>query len=649
MQFIVLYNISNDEKEQSKLKRVKNILLITALLIILTGITVISASAADNDIYASLAFKANAGDENTYVKTQIALDGERYLFLPSSANLSELTLYYDSANTGVTFGTSNGSVNVESGKAFDFKSLFTKDADEYKVNVTANGETTSFTVMKSANVRSMYLVSSDPVNQGREWVDTSKENRANGKISLLDIDGTVDYSNDLNEIKCRGNSTFDRSDKKAYQIKIGKKYDLINGKPEEANKKWILLANMFDATLIHNSITFQLAKDLNMPYTSDYEAIDLYYDGCYVGSYLLCEKTEVGSSRIDMEDLDEIIETDNKGTDCYENPNIVTKTIASNAEKTAAANSNGSYKYVEGLIEPELAEGTSHHAYLLELEFSHRYPDELTGFVTERGQRILTDNPEYLTKSTGAFISKFWQDFENAVYSSNGYNRETGKYYYDYCDLDSLVDLYLINELAKNVDGFKSSTYFYLPEDKNMMYAGPVWDFDPCYGPGGFHDGIQSTTANPENFYITNNYLIDGLIKIESFRNALKSALNKENGRFYLAVQKMIGNDGYVNVLSNQIKNSQLMNSKLWDVMNPIYVVVSKGDEVNFDNAVKFLNNFLLVRINWLSGQTAKWNGNNFTIKTDTGSRTYNSIVLFFERLTEIFNQIVRWLNNLFK
>ena len=88
------------------------------------------------------------------------------------------------------------------------------------------------------------------------------------------------------------------------------------------------------------------------------------------------------------------------------------------------------------------------------------------------------------------YISEYYQEFENAVYAQDadgnytGYNEETGKYYYEYCDLESLVRVYLLQELANNVDGFYSSFFFY--KDANgIMYAGPVWDMETTCGPVG--------------------------------------------------------------------------------------------------------------------------------------------------------------------
>lgn len=622
----------------------KYISAIFALILMVLCLTV-SVSAANADIFDSLSFITAEDDANTEIKTQTGISGDRYLLLPSSADMTGLVLYFDGGNAEIK--ADKGTLTIESGVAFDLTTICTPVNGEYRITVSGK----NLIVMKSENIRALFYVSDDPVNAGRPFVDAVKGNEAEGKMSLVGADGEVDYTDKVSEIKARGNSTFTKSPKKAYQFKLKNKTDLINNNPEEACKKWVLLANMFDATMVHNSITFRLAADLNMPYTSHFEQVDLYFDGEYRGTYLLCEKVDIDDSKVEIDNTDDLIEEVNEDTDAYKNPVVTTATTQSKGSTSAAANSKGSYKYVKGLIEPAFPEGADHHAYLLELEFYYRYPDELTGFVTNKGQCIVTKNPEYLTKESGAYISAFWQEFEDAVYSTNGYNSKTGKYYYDYCDLESLVKVYLINELSKNVDGFISSSFFYLPADEDIMYAGPIWDYDPCYGPGGFHDNIQQTTANPENFYMVKNYLINGLIKHESFRNAVKEQLNKENGEFYLAVQNMIGDDGYVYTFSEEIAASRNMNAKMWKVMDEKFVVVHKGDAVTFENATIFLNDYIDTRVNWLADTVSTWNGNSYSLPLDPEPEEPkdDEPLSFFEQIIAFFQSIIDWFMNLFK
>ena len=585
-----------------------------------------------------VSYFADVDDVNTEVNVQMQ-KGESYFFLPSAADLNELVLDFGDKES-VTVTGEKGSVEVKNGEAFDLTSLFNGVKDKYKVTFSVDGEELTVVIMHSAKIRSMHIVSNDPVNKGRNWVEKNKENKATGLVSIIGVDGEADYAGELTQIKGRGNSTFYHN-KKPYQIKIAEKTDIINNDSSQASKTWVLLANFVDYSFIRNSVTFSLAEKIGLAYTPKNENVDLYYDGEYRGTYLLSEKTETGKARVDIDDLDSMIEEVNEGNDAYENPVVVVATTSSNGNTAAAEDSKGSYKYVKGLAEPSYAEGTTHHAFLLELELSNRYPDEQSGFVTKNGQCVVTKNPEYLTKDTGAYISRFWQDFETAVYSKNGYNTSTGKYYYEYCDLDSLVKLYLINELAKNQDGFRSSTYFYLPADSDIMYAGPVWDYDKCYG--STYSNAENT-GNPENFYMTERYLIDALLKIESFRNEVKKALDSKNGYFYKAVKEITAENGAVDEQYALLEQSQKMNCAMWDSDSERLVVVKAGAEKNYKNSVEFFRDYMNVRVDWLSSQTAGWNGDDYTLETDEGNKELS----FFEKIAEFFRSIIEWFRSLF-
>ncbi len=604
----------------------------------------VTSFAANND---SIYYMANESDSNTKISIQTGANGGDYLFLPSSADLTVLKLGFDAE--AITVTGENGSVTVAKGASFDLTALFASAKDEYTVTVNADGSQSEITIMKSANIRTLFFVSADPANEGREWVDAVKSNEAEGAMSLVGTDGEVDHTDDVKEIKGRGNTTFTDYSKKPYQIKLNSKAALIEGCPEK-NKKWVLLANAADYTLMHNTITFALAQALGMEYTGNYEAVDLYYDGEYRGNYLITEKVEVDSTKVEIDDLDEAVEEANIDNPAYENPVVKTATIASHGETAVADGSNNSYKYVTGLNEPELPMGTSHHAYLLELEFASRYPNEQSGFVSNRGQCVVTKNPEYLTKDTGYFISTFWNEFETAVYSENGYNKATGKYYYDYCDLDSLVNIYLINEYVKNYDSYWSSTFFYLPADSDKMFAGPIWDYDLSYG--GAHSDREIGTENPEYFLAASRYLANGLMKIESFRNAVKQAL-APTGRFYKAASTLYGENGLIASEAAKLDASQKMNYALWDIFADDYyvyndvegyrIVVADGADYTYKNAISFLQNYTQTRLNYLSNATAQWNGADYSTPEVPPKK-----LTLWEQILQLFQSIIEWFQKLF-
>lgn len=105
-------------------KSLKKLLIMTASVLLLLVCFAVASFAADS----SISFMANSDDANTVVRTQ-TVDGKEYLFLPSSADLAGLTLYYDNAAT-VTLTTDKGTIEITSGVAFDLTALFEGEQDE---------------------------------------------------------------------------------------------------------------------------------------------------------------------------------------------------------------------------------------------------------------------------------------------------------------------------------------------------------------------------------------------------------------------------------------------------------------------------------------------------------------------------------------
>ena len=59
-----------------------------------------------------------------------------------------------------------------------------------------------------------------------------------------------------------------------------------------------------------------------------------------------------------------------------------------------------------------------------------------------------------------------------------------------YLDVKAFVDFQIIQELVNNVDGYSFSTFFHKDKDSNggKLHAGPLWDFDLCYGNEDYTD-----------------------------------------------------------------------------------------------------------------------------------------------------------------
>lgn len=154
-----------------------------------------------------------------------------------------------------------------------------------------------------------------------------------------------------------------------------------------------------------------------------------------------------------------------------------------------------------------------------------RGTDYASSYYTQHDRFLGVKSPEYLSLAQFRYISDLFQGFDDAIYSSNGYNRQ-GKHYSEYIDMQSLVCKYMLEEIVKNFDGSRTSQYFYKPSDSisTVAFAGPAWDYDCSLG-GFARNEEKVDTLNPAGF-LTSKSRGDGtwwgeLYKYADFRAAI--------------------------------------------------------------------------------------------------------------------------------
>ena len=510
----------------------------------------------------------------------VDVDGTNYLFLPASADLANLNVTITrSANDGsLVVAGDQGSQPVNGNAAALNVSALASETDGYRLLTAKVGNGTAFTVriMQATNLPTIYLTSTNANTQGRSYVDSSKRNTTTAALKMIDAAGSEISTMDIKELKARGNSTFTYAAKKSYQMKLETASDLLqNG---ENVKTWVLLANYFDATLMHDKLFKDMAAALEMPYTASCDWVNLYYDGEYRGVYLLSEKNAVKDTGINITDLEA----------AYKDQNPEYGTNMTTATGTNAY--GGSYTYTTGLTDPTDITG----GYLLEL--NHDAPDEVNGFVTKKGKGVNVKSPEWCGDAAMEYISEYYQAFENAVYAMDENGNYTGinddgKHYYEYVDRDSLVKIFLLQELALSPDGFISSLYFY--KDANgIMYAGPIWDQDMTLGTGWTKYISPDTTDY--------HYLADALIQIPDFREAVIAYYNET---FAPQANALIAENGTIYGYADRLTDSAEMNFVLWP-----YIRV--GDPNNAEHIWKNTTyaSVLADMQNWLTQRIAKLN-----------------------------------------
>lgn len=429
-----------------------------------------------------------------------------YLFLPSNADCKNLTFWFPSGKN-----VKIGGQTVQSGVPTD--ALKDIDAGGTAKNYTINdGSDHTVVCMKSGDVGTVYV---DTVSGSMSTVYGSSDHSKSesGSIMVVQPDGTVDYMGAMDKIQGRGNATWSTSgEKNPFNVKLAESTSLLGmGKA----KKWVLLANAYDDSLLKNQITYDFAKYIGVKYQPTCKPVDLYINQQYYGSYQLSEKVEIKSNRIDISDAYENLEIAN-GTVDPATGAVIPKDLTGTATNSVTGSGTytiGNKKSSSSLKNPNDITG----GYLYELEMSTRWASENAGFCGYNKQCWVMKNCDYASTDMVNYSydllfalgsSAYNNGVVPSVATTKRYSRATannpapatqyqGKKWDELLDSDSAVRYYWVEELFKNLDASTSSCYFFKDSDKidSKLYAGPVWDMDKCWGFSGSRWGksISST------------------------------------------------------------------------------------------------------------------------------------------------------------
>ena len=500
-------------------------------------------------------------------------NGKKYLFLP--AYMHDQALVLDFSGVSSVF---IGDMELSSGMAVD--------AIANGVTLKLGKSGGSVTVMESANLPAVHIRTA---SGSLEYIHAKKGNKEEGSMQIVWPDaGTVDA--ELDFIKGHGNATF-VYEKKSYQIKLEEKVALPG---MNEGKRYVLLANQHENSLLRNRITFALARALELPYTPECMSVDLYVNGEYRGNYLLCDKVTIAAGSVDIAESEEAIEEANEAY------------IERGGEPEAYGTKQykaGTCKGVSWPREPEDVSG----GFLFELEYQERYADETSGVVTQRGQPVVVKEPEEMSAAQGAYASALLNSFERAIFASDGVDSETGRHYTEIADFDSLVRKYMIEEVCKNYDGNKSSQYFFKDSDAvdPLLYAGPVWDYDSAWGNYAREGNLSA--AEPEGLSIARlGYDYSwwpALYRHQEFQEAVR-AVYEEELRPLLEVltgARETREDGEVRSLdayAGELSASAEMNFVRWRVLNHETRAVKTG--ATYEANISYLKNWIEERMAYL-------------------------------------------------
>ena len=355
----------------------------------------------------------------------------------------------------------------------------------------------------------------------------------NATVTITDADGSV-LSDSVN-FKVRGNSTALLSiTKKAFTFKFEKKKNVLGmGK----GKKWALLANAFDPTLMRNYIAFEFAREMGLAYTSEQRYVELWVDGSYRGCYTLMEPVEEGSDRVDI-DID----------------------------------SNDGMK--DFLIEREATRSES----------------DVTYFKTD-GIRFAVKEPEEPNAEQLAYIQSTMNEIMNVIKSGDK-DAISAK-----IDVPSFTRFYILNELYKTVDFDFSSVFFYYKNGK--LYAGPAWDYDLAAGNvNANYSATAKASTETDGLFAAERHLYKYLCSYDWFNDEISAAYREYSG--YIENIYVDGGmmdellNTYGELYSRNFTDAGWKPSKWW-------VNVQRRPDATFDANVDYLRRWLRERSDWLT------------------------------------------------
>lgn len=385
--------------------------------------------------------------------------------------------------------------------------------------------------------------------------DIKKEAYISAEITIVDSKtGSFDtIHDDSARIKIRGNSTAILA-KKPFNIKLSTEKSVL-GMP--AGKKWSMLANYLDTSLMRNKLSYDFAKDIGLDYSCESRYVDVWVNGEYNGNYLITVPVEVGKNRVDID-----IE-------------------------------NGDY--------------------LLELSVGR--VEEGVTYLNTYVHRFELNDPETLTDEQTAWLFAYLVEAENAMKSAEFNNIKK------YVDVDSFVDFFIVQELFKNIDVNTSSTRYYIKDkilyagplwDMDLIAGNVskhnVFSHYNKYNNWGEYGNKSGNSC--EGLWALNQEMdgpnstigpswIGYLMKCSEFRSLVyKRYLELQDQIVNLYKDNLLGKNR-MDILLDSYGKSFARDVQKWptDVYrNELYRI----EEKTFDDSVSFLKDFLKKRNDWL-------------------------------------------------
>ena len=331
-----------------------------------------------------------------------------------------------------------------------------------------------------------------------------------------------------------------------------------------AENDWILYPSYFDRTLLRNVLAYHLGNRL-LPYAPRTRYVELLVDGDYRGIYILTEKIKRDANRVDLAKL--------------------------TADDNAGEEVTGGYllKVDKGVTG--------------ENSFAMTEPQRPPLVFKNDFVQYVYPKPDAITAAQRDYIQTTYAELEAAFAAPDFDDPDAG--YAPLIDVASFIDFLLINEVARNLDGYRISTYFYKEKitKGGRWHMGPVWDFNFAFGSANYCLG-----DSPEGWaYEFNTVCPDDYFPVPFYWARLREdpAFNEQLRTRYNALrQGPLHTDSlyqFIDAQTAMLGDAIARNRARWPGTEGWFPATFIGESYTED--VDWLKNWLNERLLWMDGQ----------------------------------------------
>ena len=322
-----------------------------------------------------------------------------------------------------------------------------------------------------------------------------------------------------------------------------------------SDNDYVLYAPYSDKTLMRNSLTYELGRQLG-DWAPRTKFCEMVLNGEYMGVFVFMERIKQASGRVDIDKLEQTDIAFNELTGGY-----IVRVDRGTVAWTSPFPANDGFTDMDFVLDEP---------------------------VIDSIQPVQQN-----------YIQTYITDFEAALDGPNYQSPTLG--YRPYIDLLTFQNYFIMTELAKDVDGYRLSTFFYKEKDSDggKLKAGPLWDFNLAWGNADYCNGgttfawaedINSFCGgNPVQFWWdklhTDPYYADSLQC--HWQNLRQDELHEDS------IHKII--DDWAAYLDE----SQIRNYQRWPVLG-IYLWPNYYVGATYQDEIDYMKQWVTDRLTWM-------------------------------------------------